>query len=99
MSTDVGENSEQLDRGGQLFLVQLVFLLAAGICTLVRAYVKLFMVKHVTIDDYLIFSAMVSNYFHLQNNRWALILRTVFIGGVYRIWSNCLRWRRERGDR
>ncbi|KAH7123461.1 integral membrane protein [Dactylonectria estremocensis] len=60
MSTDVGENSEQLDRGGQLFLVQLVFLLAAGICTLVRAYVKLFMVKHVTIDDYLIFSAMAA---------------------------------------
>lgn len=46
-------------RGMELFYVQLIFLLASGITVLIRAYVRIFMVKKVTLDDYLIFLAMV----------------------------------------
>lgn len=42
----------------ELFFVQLVFLLLSGICVVIRAYVRIFMVKKVTLDDYLIFLAM-----------------------------------------
>lgn len=54
-----GTKTEKQSRGGELFIVQLVFLLLAGICTLVRAYVKTVLVKRLAWDDYLIFLAMV----------------------------------------
>ena len=46
-------------RGMELFYVQLVFLVVSGIFVLIRAYVKIFMVRKVTLDDHLIFLAMV----------------------------------------
>lgn len=46
-------------RGMELFYVQLVFLVVSGVFVLTRAYVKIFMVKKVTLDDHLIFLAMV----------------------------------------
>ncbi|KAH6689028.1 integral membrane protein [Plectosphaerella plurivora] len=45
-------------RGMELFFVQLIFLILSGICVVIRAYVRVFMVKKVTLDDYLIFLAM-----------------------------------------
>ena len=39
--------------------MQLIFVSLAGAATLVRAYVKVFLVGRVTSDDYLIFAAMV----------------------------------------
>lgn len=44
----------------ELFYVQLIFLVISGVFVLIRAYVKIFMVKKVTLDDHLIFLAMVS---------------------------------------
>ncbi|KAF6841256.1 integral membrane protein [Colletotrichum musicola] len=49
-------------RGMQLFAVQLAFLIAAGLFTLARAYVKVCIVKSVAVDDWLIFGAMVLMY-------------------------------------
>ncbi|OLN94339.1 hypothetical protein CCHL11_02967 [Colletotrichum chlorophyti] len=46
-------------RGLQLFIVQLVFLIIAGLFVLARAYVKVCIVKSVAIDDWLIFGAML----------------------------------------
>lgn len=51
--------AERPSRGHELLLVQLVFVSFAGAATLVRAYVKVFLVGRVTSDDYLIFAAMV----------------------------------------
>jgi hypothetical protein len=45
--------------GARLFYVQLVFLILAWIFVLLRAYVKIFMLKKVTVDDYIMFTAMV----------------------------------------
>lgn len=56
--TDPADPSKP-SRGHELFLVQLVFIVVAGAATLVRAYVKIFLVRRVTSDDYLIFVAMV----------------------------------------
>jgi len=50
--------AERPSRGHELLLVQLVFVSFAGAATLVRAYVKVFLVGRVTSDDYLIFAAM-----------------------------------------
>ncbi|CCF38022.1 integral membrane protein [Colletotrichum higginsianum] len=47
-------------RGMMLFAVQLAFLLAAGLFVMARAYVKVFIVKSVAVDDWLIFGAMVA---------------------------------------
>ncbi|KAF6812717.1 integral membrane protein [Colletotrichum sojae] len=47
------------NRGMQLFAVQLAFLIAAGLFTLARAYVKVCIVKSVAVDDWLIFGAML----------------------------------------
>ncbi|KAI8235250.1 hypothetical protein K4K57_003830 [Colletotrichum sp. SAR 10_99] len=47
------------NRGMTLFAVQLSFLIAAGLFTLARAYVKVRIVKSVGADDYLIFLAMI----------------------------------------
>ncbi|KAL0939334.1 uncharacterized protein CTRU02_205944 [Colletotrichum truncatum] len=46
-------------RGMELFGVQLAFIIAASIFVLARAYVKVFIVKSVAADDWLIFGATV----------------------------------------
>ncbi|TDZ60811.1 hypothetical protein CTRI78_v004697 [Colletotrichum trifolii] len=46
-------------KGMQLFAVQLSFLIAAGLFVCARAYVKVFIVKSVVIEDWLIFAAML----------------------------------------
>ncbi|KAH7021982.1 hypothetical protein EDB80DRAFT_628547 [Ilyonectria destructans] len=56
---DHDRSSELPNRSNELFIIQLVFLIIAGICTLIRAYIKIFLVKCVTTDDYLILSAMI----------------------------------------
>lgn len=56
---DHDRSSELPNRSNELFIIQLVFLIIAGICTLIRAYIKIFLVKCVTTDDSLILSAMV----------------------------------------
>lgn len=53
---------EKPSRGHELLLVQIVFVSLAGASTLIRAYVKIFLVGRVTADDYLIFAAMVSSH-------------------------------------
>ena len=55
-------DAEKPNRGHELFLVQLVFVLVAGVTTLIRAYVKVFLVGRVTSDDYLILAAMVKRF-------------------------------------
>ncbi|KAG7105258.1 hypothetical protein HYQ44_016570 [Verticillium longisporum] len=52
-----GELPAKLDRSHELFYVQLVFLLVAGISVLIRIYVKTFLVRHNAPDDYLIYAA------------------------------------------
>ncbi|KAL9942757.1 hypothetical protein ACHAQF_006682 [Verticillium nonalfalfae] len=52
-----GELPAKLDRSHELFYVQLVFLLVAGISVLIRIYVKTFLVRHNALDDYLIYAA------------------------------------------
>ncbi|KAI3532113.1 integral membrane protein [Colletotrichum abscissum] len=47
------------DRGMQLFAIQFGFLLAAVFFVLARAYVKTCIVKSLTVDDWLIFGAML----------------------------------------
>jgi rhodopsin domain-containing protein len=49
----------KLDRSHELVYVQLAFLLAAGLSVLIRLYVKTFLVKHHSLDDYLIYGALV----------------------------------------
>lgn len=65
----VSADVEKPSRGHELFLVQLVFVSFAGVATVIRAYVKIFLVGRVTVDDYLIFAAMVSlcRFFLLKN--------------------------------
>ena len=47
--------------GGQrLFIVQLASVILGWIFSLLRAYVKIFMIKKITPDDYLMLMAMVS---------------------------------------
>ncbi|KAM0287677.1 hypothetical protein ACHAQH_000206 [Verticillium albo-atrum] len=46
-------------RGEQMFYVQLVFLILSGLFVLVRIYVRAVLVKKVTLDDWLIFLAML----------------------------------------
>ena len=47
--------------GGQrLFAVQLGSIILGWIFGLLRAYVKIFMIKKVTVDDYMMFVAIVS---------------------------------------
>lgn len=48
-------------RGAVLFWVQLIFLVLAFLFVLLRAYVKVFMVKKVQLDDWFMFAAMVSS--------------------------------------
>lgn len=49
----------RLDRSHELVYVQLAFLLVAGLSVLVRLYVKAVLVKHHSLDDYLIYGALV----------------------------------------
>lgn len=51
--------AELPSRGHELLIVQVAFMSVAGVATVIRAYVKAFLVKRVTWDDYLIFAAMV----------------------------------------
>ncbi|CRK42475.1 hypothetical protein BN1708_008761 [Verticillium longisporum] len=46
-------------RGVQMFYIQLVFLIVAGLFVLLRVYVRTVLVKKVTLDDWLIFLAML----------------------------------------
>jgi len=52
--------------GERLFAVQLAFMLLGWIFIFLRAYVKIFMIKKVTVDDYMMFTAMVSPSSHRQ---------------------------------
>ncbi|KDN62243.1 putative integral membrane protein [Colletotrichum sublineola] len=47
------------DRGMELYVVQMVFVIIAGLFVLARAYVKIFIVKNIAVDDWLIFGAMI----------------------------------------
>ncbi|KAK1994498.1 integral membrane protein [Colletotrichum falcatum] len=47
------------DRGMELYVVQMIFVIIAGIFVLLRAYVKIFIVKNIALDDWLIFGAMI----------------------------------------
>ncbi|KAH6679945.1 hypothetical protein F5X68DRAFT_263650 [Plectosphaerella plurivora] len=49
----------KLDRSHELVYVQLAFLIAAGLSVIIRIYVKTFLVKHHSLDDYLIYAALV----------------------------------------
>ncbi|KAF3361124.1 hypothetical protein VdG1_00733 [Verticillium dahliae VDG1] len=55
-----GELPAKLDRSHELFYIQLVFLLVAGISVLIRIYVKTFLVRHNALDDYLIYAAFAA---------------------------------------
>jgi hypothetical protein len=60
-----GPHQEGFDyRGMELFWVQLVFLVIAEIFVLLRAYVKVFLVKSVTADDWFMFVPAVSTIFY-----------------------------------
>lgn len=56
---DMGPIPDKLDRSSELFIVQSVFLILAGICVILRAIVKTCVVKLNSLDDYLIYGAMV----------------------------------------
>ena len=58
-SADALEMFDKNPGGERLFAIQLVFLLLGCIFGLLRAYVKIVMIKKVTIDDYLMFVAIV----------------------------------------
>jgi len=47
-------------RGPTLYWVMLIFLIVAGVFILLRAYVKIFLVKKLTADDWFMFAAYVS---------------------------------------
>ncbi|KAK1989567.1 integral membrane protein [Colletotrichum cereale] len=47
------------DRGMELYIVQMIFVIIAGLFVLARAYVKIFIVKSIAVDDWLIFGAML----------------------------------------
>lgn len=48
-----------LDRSLELALVQVVFVVVAGLCLLARAYIKFFIIKINLLDDYLLYGSMV----------------------------------------
>jgi len=51
---------EKSSKGYQLFAVQLSFLLVAWLFVLLRGYVRIFLLEKTRLDDYLLFSAIVS---------------------------------------
>ena len=60
IATDIPVHGE-LDRSSELFLVQTVFVVIAGVCLLARGYIKCFIIKLNLLDDYLLYGAMVSS--------------------------------------
>ena len=64
--------SGRLDRSHEVFIVQTVFVVMAGICVLVRAYIKCFVIKLNLLDDYLIYGAAVGLQCPFQNNQKVL---------------------------
>ena len=48
-----------LDRSLELSIIQIVFVVVAGLCLLARAYIKLFIIKINLLDDYLLYGSMV----------------------------------------
>lgn len=84
---DHDRSSELPNRSKELFIIQLVFLIIAGVCTLIRAHIKIFLVKCVTTDDYLILSAMViSPHFTFY---WAYVkLNIIYTDRLCGIWRN-----------
>lgn len=92
---DHDSNLELPNRSKELFIIQLVFLIVAGICTLIRVYIKIFLVKCVTTDDYLILSAMVG-FPCFTFPRVYLKLNIVYVDRLYGIWRNlvgrCPEW-------
>ena len=52
--------SGKLDRSGELFIVQTIFMVLSAVCVLIRGYVKYFIVRANMLEDYLIYGAMVS---------------------------------------
>ena len=62
--------------GTQLFAVQIAFLGLAWISILLRGYVRVYMLKHVSLDDYLMFVSVVSEKFgYLSGNSKKLTCR------------------------
>ncbi|SPO01846.1 uncharacterized protein DNG_04519 [Cephalotrichum gorgonifer] len=51
--------SGRLDRSNELFIVQAVFVILAGVCLLIRGYIKCFIIKVNLLDDYLLYGSMV----------------------------------------
>lgn len=51
--------SGKLDRSSELFLVQTIFVVISGICLLGRGYIKCFIIRINSLDDYLLYGAMV----------------------------------------
>lgn len=51
--------SAKLDRSSELFLVQTIFVVISGICLFCRGYIKCFIIKISSLDDYLLYGAMV----------------------------------------
>lgn len=51
-----------LDRSLELAIIQVAFVVVAGLCLLVRAYIKFFIIKINLLDDYLLYGSMVRLY-------------------------------------
>ncbi|SPO07622.1 uncharacterized protein DNG_10317 [Cephalotrichum gorgonifer] len=58
-STEDVPVADKMDRSSELFLVQTVFVVIAGVCLLVRGYIKCFIIKINSLDDYLLYGAML----------------------------------------
>lgn len=64
--------SGKLDRSSELFLVQTIFLVISGICLLGRGYIKCFIIKINSLDDYLLYGAMVRDpTYRMIQTSWA----------------------------
>ncbi|EMR70993.1 putative integral membrane protein [Eutypa lata UCREL1] len=63
--------------GTKLFIVQLVFLLVAWIISLLRVYVKLFMIRKVSPDDYWMLTALL-----FYTGYGAIVLHGIALGGT-----------------
>lgn len=71
MDVSIAEPSHgNLDRGLELILVQVVFVVVAGLCLLARAYIKFVILKINLLDDYLLYGSMV-RLFYSTSEFWA----------------------------
>lgn len=68
-----------LDRSLELSIVQLVFVVVAGVCLLGRAYIKFFIIKINLLDDYLLYGSMVGISFKVQSAGFADIVQVAYI--------------------